>query len=339
MGVGTIPSHTNKNLESPLTRGLPYTPAFWPNFTPTTFWVAEETTTAHVLLFLRCRLELLTIDNPTQPNKATMYSNTTLQRSGKVIIVDWDDTILPSTFVDRWRIENFKDLPLHFQNLLGELSRCADRFLEEASKYGEVIIITNSDDGWVKFSAERYCPQLLPVVDKYRVVSARTRYEKFYPGQPLCWKAAAFAHEVNEIYETLRDDTNSCGSMEMTDVSSASSMESDDDDTERREIISFGDSGEERTATNIVSKQLEATPKSVMFMSNPSPLQIIGQLHMLTDNMHYVCGNDKSLDLKISSEQADRFARSYLKKYRIHYDHNIVPNYVPATRHTNSARA
>jgi hypothetical protein len=31
----------------------------------------------------------------------------------KVVIVDWDDTILPSTFIDRWQIENSKDLPLH----------------------------------------------------------------------------------------------------------------------------------------------------------------------------------------------------------------------------------
>lgn len=201
----------------------------------------------------------------------------------------------------------------------------------------QVIIITNSDEGWVNFSAEKYCPKLLPVVAKYPIISARTRYEKFYPGQPLCWKAAAFAHEVNEIYEQLRDDANSCASMEGTDVSSTSSMESDEEElTPRREIISFGDSLEERTATNIVSKQLDALPKSVMFLNSPSPLQIIGQLCMMADHMHYVCNNPKSLDLKISSDQADRFAQSYLKKHSIPYDHALIPNYVPTINHSPS---
>ena len=200
----------------------------------------------------------------------------------------------------------------------------------------QVIIITNSDEGWVKFSAEKYCPKLVPVVAKYRVVSARTRYERFYPGQPLCWKAAAFAHEVNEIYEQLRDDANDCVSMEGTDVSSDSSVESEDDFSMGREIISFGDSSEERAATNIVSKQLGAMPKSVMFLNNPSPLQIMGQLHMLTEHMGFVCDNRKSLDLKITSDQADRFAYSYLKKHRIHYDSTLIPNYVPTINQASS---
>jgi hypothetical protein len=179
-----------------------------------------------------------------------------------------------------------------------------------------VIIITNSDEGWVKYSAEKYCPPLLPVIKKYRVVSARTRYEKFYPGQPLCWKAAAFAHEVNEIYEKLKDDSSSCASLEGTDVSSSSSLESMEED-ERRQIISFGDSSEERTAVNIVSGQLDAVPKSVMFMNSPSPAQIIGQLHMLTSHMDYVCHGSGSLDLQISAEQADRFARTYLLRENV----------------------
>ena len=39
--------------------------------------------------------------------------------NSKVVIVDWDDTILPSTFVDRWQIENSKDLPLHVSFVYG----------------------------------------------------------------------------------------------------------------------------------------------------------------------------------------------------------------------------
>lgn len=135
-----------------------------------------------------------------------LYNNITThhrrkQSNGKVVIVDYDDTILPSTFVDRWQIENSKDLPQHvscknaklttfiferiaylfsktwellfyellrrslfefshtdnlifrflfvlrrpiiqFQNMLEELSRATERFLEEASKYGEVSLFT-----------------------------------------------------------------------------------------------------------------------------------------------------------------------------------------------------
>ena len=233
-----------------------------------------------------------------------------------------------------------------------------------------MIIITNADDGWVKFSAERYVPQILPVIAKYRVVSARTGYERFYPGQPLCWKAAAFAHEVNERYESVKklvetdDDFNSrssCVSMEGTDVSSISSSEEDSSmemDVEdrfdsndnksnnvrvrglphRREIISFGDSLEERTAVRIVAGQLDAVPKSVMFVSNPDPLQIIGQLHMLTKHMKFVCDNHKSLDLEISAEQAQRCADSFMKKKAannnnspLHHHHNHYHKVVTST--------
>ena len=47
----------------------------------------------------------------------------------KVIIVDWDDTILPSTFVDRWQIENFRDLPLHVSDLAAKVDQTIDAFL------------------------------------------------------------------------------------------------------------------------------------------------------------------------------------------------------------------
>jgi hypothetical protein len=222
-----------------------------------------------------------------------------------------------------------------------------------------VIIITNSDDGWVKYSAERYVPYLLQVIKKYRIVSARTGYEKYYPGQPLCWKAAAFAHEVNEFYESMKkydDDNNaSCASMTSTDVSSVASDDSMEEDTsesekvvetvketesrrERREIISFGDSLEERTAVRIVAGQLNCTPKSVMFLSAPSPLQLIGQMHMLTHHMQFICDTRKTLDLEITSDQAQRCASSYMKKKETESvcDHESIPGCIPRIVRTES---
>lgn len=82
----------------------------------------------------------------------------------------------------------------------------------------------------------------------------------------------------------------------------------------RREIISFGDSIEERTAVKIVSDQLDALPKSVMFLSNPTPTQIIGQLTMLTHHMQFVCEHVDDLDLEISLKQAEKCAQGYLAR-------------------------
>jgi len=166
---------------------------------------------------------------------------------------------------------------------------------------------------------------LVHVVDKYRIVSARTRYERFYPNQPLCWKAAAFAHEVNEIYEAndskmdCDDDFNaSIGSLESTDVSSDESTLGSY--SKVKEIISFGDSMEERTAVRIVSGQMAAVSKSVMFIPSPSPLEIIGQLNMVTSHMKYVCNHDSSLDLQISPKQAQQCADAYMKSSKIRFD-------------------
>jgi hypothetical protein len=188
----------------------------------------------------------------------------------------------------------------------------------------QVIIITNSDEGWVKFSAERFVPNLVSVIDKYRIVSARTRYERFYPNQPLCWKAAAFAHEVNEIYASKMDcdeDINtSVGSLDSTDVSSDGESTLGSHFKEQKEIISFGDSMEERTAVRIVSKQLSAVPKSVMFVSSPSPMEIIGQLNMLTSHMKFVRDHETSLDLQISKSQAQRCADSYMRSSKAIYE-------------------
>ena len=115
-----------------------------------------------------------------------------------------------------------------------------------------------------------------------------------------------------------------CPSLEISDVSSEESFDMSDDaapsnkrSEREREIISFGDSMEERTAVRIVADQLNATPKSVMFVPSPTPSQIVGQLQMVTNQMKFVCDHKDSLDLEISPEQADRSAEAYMKRSKM----------------------
>ena len=210
---------------------------------------------------------------------------------------------------------------------MNKIGDYAAKCLATASKYGDVIIITNSDEGWVQFSAERYVPNLIPIISKYRIISARTSYEKFYPGQPLCWKAAAFAHEVNETFSAYanitKGDSSLFDTLEDTLVSTDESSDDSQDETKTsplhipkslKEVISFGDSIEERTAVKIVAGQLSATSKSVMFVSSPTPEQLIGQLSLLAGHMKHVCESDDSLDLEISPQQAEKCASSILRK-------------------------
>jgi hypothetical protein len=177
---------------------------------------------------------------------------------------------------------------------------------------------------------------MLPILNNYRIVSARTNYEEFYPGQPLCWKAAAFAHEVHETFALFGEnepssitDESQAGSLVSTDESSLEDSSESEREVQpssnvhkkskaismsvpQREIISFGDSMEERTAVKIVARQLTAMPKSVMFISCPTPIEIIGQLAMLSKHMGYVCERKYSLDLEISPQQAHKCADEFL---------------------------
>lgn len=55
-----------------------------------------------------------------------------------VIIFDWDDTILPSSFVDRSQSDNLSELPPHTRALFREIEICTEKCLAAAASHGEV---------------------------------------------------------------------------------------------------------------------------------------------------------------------------------------------------------
>jgi len=189
---------------------------------------------------------------------------------------------MASSWIDRMGLlqtEAFEHLSAQVQAQFRTLEEHAMRCLTTASKLGRVLIITNAEHGWVEYSAKRFMPRLLPLVQSMTVVSARSSYEKFYPGAPLCWKAAAFAHEANQFFGSLEESSNRV----------------------RREMISFGDSNEERTAVKIAASQLGAQSKSVKFVDLPTPEQLAKQVETVTGWLTWVVGHASELDLMLKA--------------------------------------
>jgi len=196
------------------------------------------------------------------------------------IVFDWDDTLFPSSFVDRRKLihaRHVEDLPEELQQGFRDLEKLIARLISTASKYATVLIITNAQTGWVELCASKFMPSLLDLLaGSVRVVSARTSFEKFFPGDPLCWKAATFAHELHQLQKTK--------------------------DTVLRNVISFGDSIEERTSVKIAASQLRARSKSIKFLDAPTFQQLHQELEVVTNCLEWIWKHSGDLDVVLTLE-------------------------------------
>jgi hypothetical protein len=269
------------------------------------------------------------------------------------IIFDWDDTLFPSSWVDRKRLhanyQSLEELPeerrLQFVNLEQQIIT----LLEKASNYGHVLIITNAQNGWIQFCCNKFLPNLLhffefgprymdyiststDVTEKrlakinclqdslnrgqeqnhippnrihqemylrqlhymsegnaqnhppaeprtevppfIQLVSARANFEAIFPGDTVCWKAAAFAAELNLIQRHCN--------------------------VHLRNILSLGDSLDERTAVKINANQINCRSKSVKFLDNPTHTQLLRELVVMADYLPLITTDPNDMDVVLT---------------------------------------
>ena len=106
---------------------------------------------------------------------------------------DWDDTILPTTMLQQagYRLDG-PDAEEDLKEQLHCLGLEVRKTLEEAAKYGRVIIVTNAENGWVELTTQKFLPVLEREVDDLQIISARSTYELDGTSNPFEWKARAF---------------------------------------------------------------------------------------------------------------------------------------------------
>jgi hypothetical protein len=205
-----------------------------------------------------------TTSTPPNPNQST------------VIIFDWDDTLLASSFLHNRGYRLDTNLPPceEVDSNLKLLEQSIISVIELALKYGEVNIITNAETGWVQLSAQKFLPGVVPLLSKVTVISARSTFESQHPDAPLKWKFHAFQDRLASLFSATKTS---------------------------KHVISFGDSHVEREAVRAVTRGVSnIRTKSVKFAERPSMEQLRRQIELVTSCFQYIYSHDGDLDLMLT---------------------------------------
>jgi len=196
-----------------------------------------------------------------------------ISKETTVIFVDWDDTLLCSSFLSGagYRLDSIMEGTSALDRELKDLESSVISLLRLAMSFGDVHVVTNAETGWVQLSAKKFLPGVVPLLDRVKVLSARSTYESMFPDSPVKWKYCAFQERLN------------------TDSKSP------------KNVISFGDSHVEREAIRAVTRGLPNTKtKSVKFAEKPSMEQLRRQLELVVNCFQYIHGHESDLDLQLT---------------------------------------
>lgn len=229
-------------------------------------------------------LDPFALKSPKSPSSPGSLSSIALEDGTlcqTVIVFDWDDTLLCSSAINaqQWS-----------QMQLALLERAVQSILETAMALGETIIVTNGISSWVLDSSRRFLPKLVPILERLQVHSARSKYESYYPGDPMTWKRQAF----RDIFSRRRVDMQSPSSGRTPDStpSSVSSV-----GMSGFNMVVLGDSFAEIEAARAAGRLLgkSSLVKTVKFKEGPSVNELVGQLRRMALDLGQVVQQAESV--------------------------------------------
>jgi len=190
------------------------------------------------------------------------------------IIFDWDDTLMATTTFKLSNIClncNINVIPSDLLNKFNELSEKVLSILEKSIKNYKVVIITNSDEGWVELSSQKLMPNVYNFIydNNIDIISAKLKYSDKIKSS-IEWKILAFEDEINSL-----------GNVSVN-------------------VISFGDSICERIALQNLNNPNIVLKKNIKFIEKPKINQIINQLILIDNYFEFIMNEPNNLDLMLT---------------------------------------
>eukprot|EP00929_Paragymnodinium_shiwhaense_P014096 TRINITY_DN121988_c0_g1_i1.p1 TRINITY_DN121988_c0_g1~~TRINITY_DN121988_c0_g1_i1.p1 ORF type:complete len:306 (-),score=69.37 TRINITY_DN121988_c0_g1_i1:171-1088(-) len=199
------------------------------------------------------------------------------RRKPVLLIFDWDDTLLPSTFIQQNGLKltpESQPTPEQWEQLKANALSVME-LLSVAKQLGKVILVTNAERGWIELSCHKFMPWLTPMIESVKTLSARSEYEPHGVSSPFQWKYLAFAREMKIFLHVIKDQGHTSA-----------------------DVVSVGDAGHERLALLRSSNTIDGIrPKSVKLVERPAVPLLAKQHELLRNCLRHIVKHDGPLDL------------------------------------------
>jgi len=223
-------------------------------------------------------------DHRTLPTSSSTWqparSHGSRQGGSTLIIFDWDDTLLPTAWLQRQDVLHGLGgtLLASQQKMLRKLAKSAAATLSAAKRLGKVVIVTNAWEGWVEKSCARFLPALMPVLRGVAVFSARAAFDNG-ARSPADWKCHMFSRTLAAFFSRGGPSARQFN------------------------VVSVGDSVHEQ---NAIFHSTDNFPgcfaKSLKFMDHPKVEELIGQHDLVRGVLAAVVAHEGDLDIEVSLE-------------------------------------
>ncbi len=206
----------------------------------------------------------------------TLNREKTQYKVNKIFIFDWDDTLLCTSMISPggYFDDNLIILPNKLEKIK-TLETIVKKLLTITTEKGDTFIITNSEPGWVEYSCKRFFPNILDLLSKIKIISARGLYEKKFPNNYKTWKNMAF-NDIIKNYE-LNLPSN---------------------------IMCMGDSTYEMEAAHgLANKFPDGFIKAIKFKEFPKIEELISQLNLILDKFDFIYSACKNWTITIDKKK------------------------------------
>jgi hypothetical protein len=132
------------------------------------------------------------------------------------IILDWDDTLMASSELEKIFSERFPNERPTPQNIWKKeqfINECRALFrnlelkviqlITSLKLIGDINIITNSTEGWVQFSCQHLMPLVWESIKNIPIYSARSLHENAHPNDYYTWKLLTFKSCIKLHHKSL----------------------------------------------------------------------------------------------------------------------------------------